>query len=314
MFGLPTLDLVIGLVFIYFLLSLVCATVQEIIANLKDQRFKVLEMWLLKQFHKDGFGRDILNHAVIRGLSLSGRPSYIPSSKFAQVVLDMVHSQVHGDRPFEINSLRDGIEKSFLLPPALKRFLLQSIIEAKGEVANVRSDLAKWFDESMERVGGYYKKWTQKIIIVIALIVVAIFNADSIQIARYLYDHPAEVKLLADRAAQVVNDQSYLKLVEEARHSANDSTRKSAEAALQAIRENVQQLRQLAATVYNTQLPLGWEAALPQSPLGWITKIIGLLFTVLAVSLGAPFWFEVLNKLVNLRNAGRKPQPENPAA
>jgi hypothetical protein len=313
MFGLPTLDLVIGLVFIYFLLSLICATVQEIIANLKDQRFKVLEMWLLKQFQKDGFGRDILNHAVIRGLSLSGKPSYIPSSKFAQVVLDMVHSQVHGDRPFEINSLRDAIEKSFLLPPALKRFLLQSIMEAKGEVANVRSDLAKWFDESMERVGGYYKKWTQKIIIIIALVVVAIFNADSVQIARYLYDHPAEAKLLADQAAKVVNDSTYIELVADARTSTNDSTRQSAEAALKAIQENVQQLRQLSATVHNTQLPLGWEA-LPESLAGWIKKVIGLLFTALAVSLGAPFWFEVLNKLVNLRNAGRKPQPENTAS
>jgi hypothetical protein len=37
-------------------------------------------------------------------------------------------------------------------------------------------------------------------------------------------------------------------------------------------------------------------------------KIIGLLITTIAVSFGAPFWFELLNKLVNLRMAGRNPR------
>jgi hypothetical protein len=38
-------------------------------------------------------------------------------------------------------------------------------------------------------------------------------------------------------------------------------------------------------------------------------KAAGLAITVLAVSLGAPFWFDLLNKLANLRASGPKPQP-----
>lgn len=38
-----------------------------------------------------------------------------------------------------------------------------------------------------------------------------------------------------------------------------------------------------------------------------LTKILGILFTALMVSLGSNFWFELLNKLINMRNAGKKP-------
>ena len=69
----------------------------------------------------------------------------------------------------------------------------------------------------------------------------------------------------------------------------------------------------------NYNLPLGWESSeievgkvvgkvkLPK--LGWIlSKISGLILTTLAVSIGAPFWYDVLNKLVNLRAAGELPK------
>ena len=39
----------------------------------------------------------------------------------------------------------------------------------------------------------------------------------------------------------------------------------------------------------------------------WLLKVGGLLITGLAVSLGAPFWFDTLNRFMNIRNAGRAP-------
>jgi hypothetical protein len=35
--------------------------------------------------------------------------------------------------------------------------------------------------------------------------------------------------------------------------------------------------------------------------------LVGLLLTTLALSLGAPFWFDILNKIVNVRAVGRTP-------
>jgi hypothetical protein len=69
----------------------------------------------------------------------------------------------------------------------------------------------------------------------------------------------------------------------------------------------------LQREVQKLPLPLGWSRApddlrrVPQGFRGWLAKIVGLLLTAIAVSLGAPFWFDLLNKLVSLRAAGKPP-------
>jgi hypothetical protein len=39
----------------------------------------------------------------------------------------------------------------------------------------------------------------------------------------------------------------------------------------------------------------------------WLARLLGWMLTILAISLGAPFWFDMLNKLVNVRSAGKSP-------
>jgi hypothetical protein len=34
---------------------------------------------------------------------------------------------------------------------------------------------------------------------------------------------------------------------------------------------------------------------------------VGWLLTILALTLGAPFWFDMLNKFINIRFAGKSP-------
>lgn len=50
--------------------------------------------------------------------------------------------------------------------------------------------------------------------------------------------------------------------------------------------------------------------------LAFLVKLVGLILTAIAVSLGAPFWFDMLNKIINIRSAGRAPdeRPKNPEA
>ena len=67
-------------------------------------------------------------------------------------------------------------------------------------------------------------------------------------------------------------------------------------------------------------LPLGWTLT-PNDPRripleysgwdfsGWLFfKFLGLLVSAFAVSLGAPFWFDLLSKFVNIRGAGVPPE------
>jgi hypothetical protein len=71
----------------------------------------------------------------------------------------------------------------------------------------------------------------------------------------------------------------------------------------------------------NVQLPIGWSSK-PDDPrhfkfldfewspkyAGWVFyKLFGLMISILAVSLGAPFWFDTLSKFVNVRSAGAPP-------
>jgi hypothetical protein len=56
--------------------------------------------------------------------------------------------------------------------------------------------------------------------------------------------------------------------------------------------------------------PIGWAGdgvrALPQSS-GWLWKVFGILISTVAVAMGTPFWFDLLNKIVNLRLTGSPP-------
>jgi hypothetical protein len=39
----------------------------------------------------------------------------------------------------------------------------------------------------------------------------------------------------------------------------------------------------------------------------WAFNLCGWLLTAIAVSLGAPFWFDLINKFINIRMVGQKP-------
>ena len=63
-------------------------------------------------------------------------------------------------------------------------------------------------------------------------------------------------------------------------------------------------------------LPLGWEwhesAGLTDDSrdlrgnnvTDWLTKLMGIAITAAAVSFGAPFWFDLLKRLVSIRGSG----------
>jgi hypothetical protein len=50
-------------------------------------------------------------------------------------------------------------------------------------------------------------------------------------------------------------------------------------------------------------------APCPATPQAWRLKMLGLLISIAAISQGAPFWFDLLNRVTNLRASGRPPEP-----
>ena len=121
LFGSTTLDVVIGLIFVYLLLAIICTTVNEWIAGILKTRAATLKSaitqlldsqkesdssadlnWFLKQFN---------THPLIAGLKQAGQPdshpAYLPARTFATAVIDITTSHKPGAISF--TDLEQGI-------------------------------------------------------------------------------------------------------------------------------------------------------------------------------------------------------------
>ncbi|GMQ24393.1 hypothetical protein Aoki45_10750 [Algoriphagus sp. oki45] len=290
------LNLVIGLIFIYFLIALACSTIQELIAHYLDLRAENLEKWLKDTFRENNLGEKFLNHRLIDGLTAQGRrASYIPSKVFSGVLLDLVNKS---DMPYDLSSLKESLKTSDL-PEDLKRRLLQSISEAKNGLEDVKRDIEGWFNDCMDRISGTYKKKAQYFIVIISTAVVIFLNVDTINIIQYLYNHPAESAALADKISENIQT-----LDIEKQAVLPDTLGTEAKIDLK-----IKELKQIQASLDATKLPFGWQKVDGEFSFRELTnKLLGLIFSIIAGIVGAPFWFQTLNKLVNLRGAGAKPQ------
>jgi hypothetical protein len=210
--------------------------------------------------------------------------------------------------PDPLGSLQKGIEA---LPFGYtKQSLLALLDKTKREMALVsreirtgehavekmRENLESWFNDGMDRFSGWYKRWTRQVSFGVAIALVVFANADTLTLANRLARDGAL------RAAIVT-----------AAHSANqkmagDFTK--VQAARQELLDEAEKLN----------LPLGWIdpkvngkedpfafERVPNTVEGWGWKALGLLVSALAVSLGAPFWFDTLSSFMNVRGAGKVP-------
>jgi hypothetical protein len=165
-----------------------------------------------------------------------------------------------------------------------KRAVIASSATPAEQMQKLQANIEAWFNDAMDRIGGWYKRWTQVILLIIAFVLVFAVNADTLLLAkRFTSD-------TAFRASVVALAQ---------KESAQSSIPKD-------FLNDAQKLT----------LPIGWlpekddkfaTDQVPNTVSGWLFKLLGLLITIAAVSLGAPFWFDTLSKFVNLRGAGTPP-------
>lgn len=294
MFGSEILDVAIGLVLVFLLLSLICSSVREAIETVFKHRASLLQRGI-QEMLGTGEGIDLVSKFYHQGL-INGLfkgpyeyarkhrdlPSYIPPRTFALALVDIVQKIGNqSDIKTAVAALPDGSN--------LKGALLPLIAAAGDNAAQVLRNIEDWYNASMDRVSGWYKRRTQVIIAAIGFSLAGFLNVDALAIARFLNtNQTARSVLIAEAQTRVQNPQS-----------ANISDPMSF-----LERQGGMPLGWVFTPEPN-QTPADfmrdWRRA-PGTLGGWLLKIAGILFTGFAVSLGAPFWFDVLNRFMVIRS------------
>jgi len=297
---LTVIDVAIGLIFVYLLMSLMCSIVQEFIANITSWRGKHLRnsiKAMLNDPTMTGLAERLYRHPRIATLTFASKlPSYIPSVTFAKALVDLV---------VEDNNFHPAVEGP--LAPFIK--------DAKGEIDRLEAGLTKWFDDSMDGFSGWYKRNVQLVLFVLGLALAVVLNVNSLEIARVLWTQ----SLLRDAVGQ----------------SAAKFYQESDPAQVNPPQQD--QIAKLQGQLDKLPLPIGWDqgsiaclfgrtspsTATPAGPRNcrqpqgaveganlwweWSILIAGWLVTALASSLGTQFWFNTLGEALALRAASIKP-------
>jgi hypothetical protein len=278
-------------------------------------------------------------------------PTYIPAQNFALALLDiavpanaenqsgatgtLADPKSYAQSTNPIRALRNAIVEENIIPPDSKlgRVLLTLIDAAGNDMNQARVNIETWFNNGMDRVSGWYKRRTQFIIFVIGLLVAIALNADTVLVVRKL----STDKELRDSVAAAA--------VEYAKANAAASPTPMpvgtptvtpapkpapGEACWQAECKDAPDspkcnLQKSRCELSSLGLPIGWNGT--GDPFvtwpgwhwkqrgGWWWQIywhgIGWLLTALAISLGAPFWFDLLNKFIVIRSTV-KPKEKSP--
>lgn len=312
MFSMPILDVAIGLSFFYLLLGLICTTVNEMIAAKLKTRAKFLDQGIERLLGGDRqLKTDLYRHPLIDALAPEGgNPSYIPAGNFATALLDIIS----GDKPLtDIPALREGVAK--IGPPALQT-AFKALMDSSPDAAALQKSVEEWFNDTMDRVSGWYKRNAQRNALLLACAITLVMNADSVNVAHVLWTNPSMRAAVVDearvRAAKKPPDES-LPMVEY--RNSNDATASTPINVPSSVEEGLSSNEQELLGQLTGWGP-DWEKLGAASGLSawlvalwWIiyTHGIGWIVTALAVSLGAPFWFDTLNRFMNIRNAGRAP-------
>lgn len=305
----PVIEVLIGLFFLYLILSLIVSAVNEGIAGLLGRRSTYLERGITALLGR-ALTKDFFNHNLIRGLRneaaklpFNRKPSYVAASTFTETVLDFVRSAQSPSGSTSAGGPPAVPSDDFVLKDMRKRLQTGALSGAPiaGDALRIFSDAAKnledfkkrvdgWYEEAMSRVSGWYARYTRLLLFLIGIVLVSVVNADTINVAITLWRDASIRTAVVEQAGTVVGgDQP-------------DPDRAS---------EELRKLEEI-------NLPLGWEfgEGSATDPRGWpanageyALKILGLLITGFALSFGATFWFDLLKKFVGVRSTGAEPQP-----
>lgn len=315
------LELALGLAFVFFVFSLTTTAVLEFLETLTRTRAsKLLEG--IKELLGDpavaGAGeeavRAIYGHPLVQGLyrgdfntalKRSQLPSYVPTRNFALALMDQViagkisAATTNARLPRESSSTfsdRLHLAAERIENPHLRQAMLQAARLGGDDAGRVRDHLEHWYDSAMDRVSGWYKRRSQTLLFWLGLLGALALNVNSLTLAEELAKNATLRRAIASEAER------------------HDVPPADANFMVDKIDRLGLPIGWTPGAIASLELPLqlqsphrtGWTLAL-----GGFQIALGYLLTAFAISLGSPFWFDILNRLMVIRETV-KPHEKSP--
>ena len=332
---LDVFDTFIGLVTIYLVLSLIVTAVGECICTLTGLRGRILRKLIFQLLGKTAgaqfLDRDAIQrlHAPKGNLSFervkllrrktdsgdqeisAGRaPSYIPDHVFSNELLNML---VNPDCNATTNEEQEpavqispssaavtpvtvgNIDRAIALNryPVFNEKLKQLWQQANYDLAGFEIGLRDWFNQTGDRSVGWFRRELSLYLFFVGVFVAVALNADTLHMFTKLSEDQALRASYTDRAAELID-------------AAGDDVVELCGAF--GLEDAACSPSAVAQRALPDALPvIGWDQITQtesgQSTLFWILKALGWLLTAAAVSFGAPFWFDILQKITKIRSS-----------
>jgi hypothetical protein len=318
MLGSSVLLIASGLVLMFLLIALFCTIISEKITSLLSMRAVNLEQAVRQLLGDEIVVKKVLQHPLLQALgdpkrkgfrSLIVGASYIPAARFASVLIQILQEDgcLNQDAKAPASTSPSGVpgRRYKLRKPAepgasagLQRALEALLEQAKGDLENFGREISRWYDDIMDRASGWYRRKINIILFFIGFALAVVCNADTLMVAQVLWQDQGRrqaVSIYADKLAGSNLMQQQGEIAE-------------------AIKKNVDSIW--------GPLPIGWffpdeesttpyddldaMRRIPHTPVAIVTKLIGIILTALAASLGAPFWFDLLQKITKVRASGKQ--------
>ena len=285
------------------------------------------------------WGLLMYNHSNIKLLTNSEKapPSDIDSKTLAEVLIDSVaNAQAakilklnHASEGKTFNStLLNNLEFSttnlsqsdviIMLKNALDKAKIKAVNEHSFDEEKLYTalvdDVKFWFDQFGNRTSSWYKKLSQKRLFALGFLVALCMNVDSVALFKYYKGNPtaraAMINYYAKNKAQL---EALSVRYDTINHTSKiDST----------VANNISGLaKQIDSLKDGLELPIGWDKAtcsktkatttieeIPKKQSQYITlscvllKLLGIIISAFAASLGAPFWFDLLKRATSVTN------------
>lgn len=299
------------------------------------------------------FATAFYTHPLIKYLAednYHSKPAYLHASNFSKIIIDLLHGVDADINTADLSKIKDSIinrklnlivkpgmddanpanqaliqqtKKAVIAdPPVINHetqlFLLSVLYESGNDIKKFRMKLEKWYDDTMERASEWYKRYTQMILFIIGFTIAAIFNVDTIAIATKLSRDPKLREQLVQNAGALLEKKQQMGAQLQAlRDNGQTNTSAFSDAktgydSVTSLINNAQKIINEDIAGTNSLMGLGWKGKKPG-----FAAFMGWIITALAISLGSPFWFDLLSKMMNLRGSGNKiniadDKPKNP--